>query len=422
MPSNTPMITKEPFSPLQQEYFMNATHRWNVKTGATRSGKTYMDLFVIPKRVINTHGDGLIVLLGNTNTTIARNILDPMRNIWGQRLIGYPGSNNTVQIFGKKCYVLGADKVSQVKRLQGSGIEYCYGDEVATWHEDVFAMLKSRLDKPNSIFDGTCNPDNPNHWFKKFLDSGADIYKQSYTIDDNPYLSPEFVASLKKEYEGTVYYERFILGKWQAAEGVIYRRFADDPEKYTVGNSKCTLKVLPDEFMIIEIGVDFGGTGSGTAFVATGYTEGYRQVIALESERHMGEIDPDELGRLFVDFVSRVINKYGRADYADCDSAEQILIRGLKKSAQTAGLPTTIRNAVKKEINDRIRLAVRLIAQERLFVTDRCETLKKALSEARWSGKIITKDERLDDGSSDIDTMDAFEYTLERYSSRLIDF
>ena len=53
-----------PFSEKQKEYFQNATHRWNFKTGATRSGKTFMDYFVIPKRIMATTGSGLIVILG----------------------------------------------------------------------------------------------------------------------------------------------------------------------------------------------------------------------------------------------------------------------------------------------------------------------------------------------------------------------
>lgn len=59
-------------------------------------------------------------------------------------------------------------------------------------------MLKSRLSCPHSHFDGTCNPESPTHWFKKFLDSDADIYCQAYTIDDNPTLPAQFVADLKK--------------------------------------------------------------------------------------------------------------------------------------------------------------------------------------------------------------------------------
>ena len=69
-----------------------------------------------------------------------------MRSIWGDELVGQISNDNTVRLFGRKCHALGADKISQVARLQGSGIEYCYGDEVTTWNEDVFAMLKSRLD------------------------------------------------------------------------------------------------------------------------------------------------------------------------------------------------------------------------------------------------------------------------------------
>lgn len=209
----------------QKEFWTHANHRWNIKEGATRSGKTYLDYFLIPKRIRSCTGAGLTVLLGNTKGTLNRNILEPMRSIWGDELVGQISNDNTVRLFGRKCHALGADKISQVARLQGSGIEYCYGDEVTTWNEDVFAMLKSRLDKPNSIFDGTCNPDSPNHWLLKFLESDADIFRQHYTIYDNPNLSPEFVRNLELEYSGTVYFDRFILGKWALAEGLVYPMF-----------------------------------------------------------------------------------------------------------------------------------------------------------------------------------------------------
>jgi len=177
-----------PFSEKQIEYVRNANKRWNIKVGATRSGKTFCDFFMIPKRIRACSGNGIIVLLGNTKGTLSRNILEPMRSIWGDALVGTPSSDNSVNLFGKKCFLIGADKSSQVAKLQGVGIEYAYGDEITTWSEDVFNMLKSRLDKPNSVFDGTCNPASPNHWFKRFLDSDADIFLQSYTIDDNPFL------------------------------------------------------------------------------------------------------------------------------------------------------------------------------------------------------------------------------------------
>lgn len=216
------------FSLKQKAFWKEANHRWNVKSGATRSGKTYLDYYIIPKRIRSlSRKDGLIVLLGNTKGTLQRNVIEPLQNIWSTSLVSDIRSDNTAMLFGERCYCLGADKVNQADRIRGSSIKYCYGDEVVTWHEDVFQMLKSRLDKPYSLFDGTCNPGSPLHWFKKFLDSDADIYLQEYRLDDNPFLPSEFIENLKKEYAGTIYYDRYILGKWAVAEGLIYREVAE---------------------------------------------------------------------------------------------------------------------------------------------------------------------------------------------------
>ena len=212
----------------QLEYVQKSPgHRWGFKGGATRSGKTYLDFrWIIPIRIRERIGkDGLAVILGVTKSTIERNVLEPMRNLYGDMLVGTISSDNTAWIFGEKCYCLGAEKVSQVSKIRGASIKYCYGDEVADWSEEVFALLKSRLDKEYSCFDGTFNPQYPDHWLKKFLDSNADIFSQTYTIDDNPFLPESFKENLKKEYEGTVYYDRYILGLWRIAEGLVYPMF-----------------------------------------------------------------------------------------------------------------------------------------------------------------------------------------------------
>lgn len=216
----------------QKEYWNNANHRWGIKTGATRAGKTYMDYFLIPKRLLAVEGkEGLNVILGNTRETIRRNILLPMQNMYGAEYVGNLRADNSVEMFGQRVFCLGADNVNHVNKLRGASIKYCYGDEITTWHPDVFEMLKSRLDKPYSVFDGTCNPADPQHWFKEFLDSDADIFQQAYTIDDNPYLDKSFVENLKKEYSGTVLYDRYILGMWVASEGALfttYPEYTDD--------------------------------------------------------------------------------------------------------------------------------------------------------------------------------------------------
>lgn len=294
LPASCWEVWTVPLTEFQQEFLRNCSHRWNIKTGATRSGKTYLDCAVtIPKRICAARDEGLCVMLGNTLGTLERNVLEPMRALWGPELVGVvrtSASGNIVQLFGRKVYVLGADNKKHIARIQGAAFEYAYGDEITTWDEGVFQMLKSRLSCPHSHFDGTCNPDNPQHWFKQFLDSDADIYCQAYTIDDNPTLPPEFVAQLKKEYAGTVYYNRFILGQWAAAGGIIYRPFADS---IAAGDGRFLWPAAnPCRPWRIHIGVDFGGNGSRHAFVATGI--GILRAILWAAKNLLGApVDPE---------------------------------------------------------------------------------------------------------------------------------
>lgn len=407
-----------PLTAKQTEYLQNCSHRWNVKTGATGSGKSFVDYtVVIPKRLLAARGEGLLVLLGNTKGTLERNILDPMREVWGPELVGNISSDNTVKLFGKKVYALGADNKKHVARIQGATFEYVYGDEVTTWSEDVFSMLKSRMRCKHSCFDGTCNPDGPQHWFKKFLDSDADIFQQSYTIDDGA-LPSDVVAELKKEYSGTVYYNRFILGQWMAAEGVIYRLFADSPAQFLWPEEK------PLKLQKVQIGVDFGGNGSQHAFVATGTLPGYAGVVGLMSRR-MDAKDTDEaaLSRAFLEFAEAVFLNWGEIHAVYCDSAEQVLKNSLRSAAlrsRFAWLADRIYNSQKIEITDRIRLTSILIGGGRFWYLPTALTLRDALSAALWSGKHPGKDERLDDGTTDIDTLDGFEYTIERDYKRYL--
>ena len=211
-------------TPKQNEYRRCAVKTWNVKVGATRSGKTYGDYWLIPKRIREVRGlEGLYVILGNTKGTLQRNVIEPMQMIWGAELVGDIGADNTAQIFGEKVYCLGADNVKHVNRLRGASVKYCYGDEVVTWNPDVFSMLKSRLDKAYSRCDLTCNPEGPTHWFKRELDkAGEDWYIQTYTLDDNPKLDEAVKKRMKRDFSGTVFYQRYILGLWAASEGALF--------------------------------------------------------------------------------------------------------------------------------------------------------------------------------------------------------
>ena len=391
----------------QTEFVRNANHRWNFKGGATRSGKTYLDFrWIIPMRIRERAGkDGLTVILGVTKSTIERNVLEPMRQIYGPDLVSNISSDNTVMLFGEKCYALGAEKITQVSKLRGASFKYTYGDEVADWSADVFDLVKSRLDKGYSCFDGTYNPQGPRHWLKQFLDSDADIFSQSYNIDDNPFLDPSFVSNLKKEYAGTVYYNRYILGLWAAAEGACFPLFAAEPEKF--------IKLVTPPIMFANIGVDFGGGTSGHAFQCVGFTYRYSEMVVLEEYYNQSALDPQRLENEFIDFVQRCSQKYVISGVY-CDSAEQTLINGLRNAAARNRIGVNIYNALKKPINDRIRCACKLQGAGRFYIMSHCKTTIDAYASAVYDSKNLTEDVRLDNGTSNIDTLDATEYAYER--------
>lgn len=213
------------FSPKQNEFIRHASHRYNLKIGAVRSGKSYIDIaYTVPARLRAVKDkDGLNFIIGVSKETIERNVLQPMREIYTDAVVGTINSRNIAVVCGVPVYCIGAEKISQLAKIQGASIKYCYGDEIAKWNPEIFTMLQSRLDKPYSKFDGACNPEYPSHWLKQFVDrSDIDAYVQKYTIFDNPFLSKDFVDNLCKEYAGTVYYKRYILGEWALAEGLIY--------------------------------------------------------------------------------------------------------------------------------------------------------------------------------------------------------
>ena len=398
----------------QQEYLQNCNHRWNIKVGATGSGKSWLDYAVtIPKRLTCMRGEGAAVILGNTQSTASRNILEPMRDIWGPDLVGrIVTSDNSAMLFGQRVYILGADKQTSVTKIQGMTIEYAYGDEMTTWAQPVFEMLKSRLRCPHSAFDGTANPDSVHHYIKKFIDSDADVYCQTSVIDDNPYLPADFIEELKREYAGTVYYKRFILGEWAAAEGACFPLFAAKPEDYIIS--------LAPTILYANIGVDFGGGTSGHAFQCVGFTYRYGEMVILDEYFNPAALDPRTLEAEFIAFVKRCSTKYAIRDVF-CDSAEQTLINGLRNAAARCALRVNVGNAMKKPINERIRAACKLQGMGRFKVMRHCEHTIDAYTSAVYDPNKLTEDVRLDNGTSNIDTLDATEYAYEREIQDLCD-
>ena len=234
----------------QNEYIRQANSRLNFKIGAVRSGKSFVDVvYMIPSRIRAVAGrEGLNVILGVSKETIERNVLRPMREKYTERLVGTINSRNVASVCGEEVYCLGAEKMSQLGKVQGMSIKYLYGDEVAKWNKDVFMMALSRLDKEYSCMDAACNPESPSHWLKQFLDKeDVDKYVQKYRIYDNTFLSEKFIEDLCNEYRGTVYYPRYIEGEWTRAEGLIYPMY-----------ESAIIDDLSDEYSEYALSIDYG--------------------------------------------------------------------------------------------------------------------------------------------------------------------
>ena len=217
--------SKAYYSDKQKKVLKNAKARWNVLYGATRSGKTFVS-YPMAVLGIQEHYHDNILFVGKTINTLDRNVFDPMREIFGSKHIGKIVDKCEITIFGKKCYCVGANDDRSITKIQGLGLGFAYLDEVTTFPENFFQMLKSRLDAPNASCVMTCNPEAPSHFIKQFIDKkDLNLYSEHFTIYDNPFLAPEFVKALEDEYRGTIYFDKWILGKWVKSEGLVFPLF-----------------------------------------------------------------------------------------------------------------------------------------------------------------------------------------------------
>lgn len=359
----------------QLDYVREAHHRWNIAEGAVRSGKSWLaTAYTIPARVTALHGrQGINLLLGVSLGNIERNVLVPMRERFGDSLVGnIKGAQNTVSLFGETVYCLGAEKRSQVAKLKGAEVKFCYCDELADISEDVFEMLKSRLSLDYSECHGACNPEGPRHWLRRFLDTpGLDVYDQHYTIEDNPHLPARYVDELKREYAGTVYYDRYIRGLWVLAEGLVYSNFDRatmcaelDPER--VRGARHVLAIdygITNPFAALDI-----VTEGGKAYVVDEYyfnsrKEGRRRT----DEEHYAALKA-WLGNRYVDLVvidpsaSSFIETIDRHGEWDVTKANNDVLDGISNTStafNTGGL----------------------------FVSAKCQNLLEELGLYRWNDR-----------------------------------
>ena len=411
------------FSPKQKELIKQLKtsnlKRINLLEGAVRSGKTWISLILFALWVATQPSNATFLMVGKTLTSLKRNCLDLLQSLVGTNNFDYSLSQKEGVLFGRVVYLEGTNDTRAEGKIRGMTLTGAYCDEITLFAEEFFTMLLSRLSMPGAKLIATTNPDSPQHWLNvKYIKRAAELDMNivRFTIDDNPYLEPAYVEALKKEYTG-VFYKRFILGRWVVADGACYPQFADNPEKYIID-------YIPDDARFISIGIDWGGNRSLTAFVATVIHGNYDRITIIKDyhvEGKKGEIDGNRVNTEFIRFVKSLREEYPQIPvrYVFADSAEQYLIAGLRKAIGALNLK--VGDSKKVPIVQRIICANSLMNTGRLKVLKECKYVQEGFRAAVWDAKAAAngKDERLDDFTSDIDVLDATEYSFERFIQRL---
>lgn len=161
-------------------------------------------------------------------TTLKRNCLMLLQELIGESNFKYSVPSKEGSLFGRKILLEGANDIRSESKIRGVTLQGAYCDELTQFPEDFFAMLLSRLRLPGAKLIATTNPDSPSHWLKtKYIDrqDELDFLDVQFLLDDNTTLPQDYVENIKREYIG-VFYDRFILGRWTLAEGIIYPEYA----------------------------------------------------------------------------------------------------------------------------------------------------------------------------------------------------
>lgn len=390
----------------------NQLKRITLLEGSVRSGKTWISLVLWAFWVATSPQDGRYLMTAKTLTSLRRNCLDLLEQLVGTDNFTYSLSGKEGQLFGRLVYLEGANDARAESKIRGMTLSGAYCDELTLFTEEFFAMLLTRLSAPGAKLFATTNPDSPYHWLKeKYINRAEkgeiDMLTLKFLIDENTFLEKEYIENQKKEHIG-VFYDRFILGLWVVAEGLIYRLLADNPERFMIER-----KDVP-ALHSASVGEDFGGNKSGHAIVGSGICDGVLYFTRAKFKPAKGSTAAE-----LVDWSLREFD----ACFADiglyfdvyADSAEQVLINSIREKSRF-----NVYNSIKLPIVDRIRALNILLATDRVrFVRGETEELVRALSAATWDEKSM-EDKRLDNGSYNNDIIDAAEYSFEYYIDWLV--
>ena len=248
------------FSPKQRQVLTWwQTGRWQalICDGAVRSGKTFcmgLSFFLWAQHDFNGRQ---FALCGKTVGALRRNLLTelvPCLRRIGMEVrenrsansltVVYAGHRNQFLLFGGK-------DASSAALIQGSTLAGLLLDETALMPRAFVEQAVARCSVRGSRLWFNCNPEGPEHWFyKEWIEKAESrgALRLHFTMEDNPGLPPEIRQRYERLYTG-VFYRRFVLGEWAAAQGLVYDFF--DPDK--------DVAEVPDgPFSAWRVSVDYG--------------------------------------------------------------------------------------------------------------------------------------------------------------------
>ena len=398
-------MSKQMLSEKQKKFLKDDLHRINLLYGSVRSGKTWISLLKWAIWVGQQASDKQFLMVGKTITTLKRNCLVLLEELIGDN-ITYSISQKKAVIFGRTVWLEGANDERSESKIRGMTLMGVYIDELTQIPQDFYLMALSRLSEKGAVFLATTNPDHPKHYVKTEIIDNDLLDKQviKFLIDDNIFLDETYKENLKKEYSG-VFYQRFILGEFVRAEGIIFPEFANSPDRWIIKRED-----VPKSFRSVEVGFDIGGNGSAYAMTCTG--QGYDGIqYRLKAEKRQAEdMAMDDIEKFVIEFCSEVEREYGvRVDIINCDHIAVIVNTINDNTRYRAEF------CYKPPLEDRVFLYSKLFSMDKIkFVEGMCDDLIDEMQNLVFDDK-SDRPIPLDDGSMQIDTYDSACYSESSY-------
>lgn len=393
--------------------------------GAIRSGKTSIGALSFVFWAMDSFDGQTFALCGKTIQSLRRNVIRQLKTMLISRGYGVEEKRSENYMLVRRgeiensFYFFGGKDESSQDLIQGITLAGIFLDEVALMPESFVNQATGRCSVEGRKFWFNCNPEGPDHFFNQewiLKKTEKNLIRIHFEMRDNPSLSEEIMKQYETMYHG-VFHDRFILGLWVVAAGLIFRYFAEDDSPYLFEDEEITewvnQKPVIRPFSKLIIGIDFGGNGSKTTYALSGYVDGYRKIMVLEEDSLpvTENIDAKDICDKFIAFYKYCIKKYGRVDWIFPDSASPTMINSIRNAAKTAGLHwQNIRGCRKNEVSERPKTVDMLLNTGRLKINKRCTNIRKAIGAIRWDEKHPDRPEDKNTGNIN-DWWDAFCYT-----------